>query len=111
MITFPVSQVQVTAVEDTFDPSNGHEMVSSLDEFENEGCQDILQASPIEESSIPSTNGFVHGVIQAYSRHHNLEIRPDDVWLAIMVQFGLYVNGNAEKLRSALVKHKGQSSW
>ncbi|CAK4085763.1 unnamed protein product [Aphanomyces euteiches] len=108
MITFPVSQVQVSAVENTLDPSNGHTILSSLKEFKKEGCQDILQATPIENSFVASTSSFVRGVIQAYNQHHNLEIRPDDVWLAIMVQFGLYVNGNAEKLRSALVKHEGQ---
>ncbi|KAG9409253.1 hypothetical protein AC1031_019503 [Aphanomyces cochlioides] len=77
-------------------------------DFKKEGCQDILQATPIENPFVPSTNGFVRGAIQAYNQHHNLEIRPDDVWLAIMVQFGLYVNGNADKMRTALVKHEGQ---
>ncbi|KAH9098426.1 hypothetical protein Ae201684P_017638 [Aphanomyces euteiches] len=108
MITFPVSQVEVTAVENALDSSKANTIVSSLKDFKKEGCQDILQATPIENPSVPSTNGFVRGAIQAYNQHHNLEVRPDDVWLAIMVQFGLFVNGNAEKLRQGLVKHEGQ---
>ena len=26
----------------------------------------------------PSPNGFVHGAIRAYNRHHHLRIRPED---------------------------------
>ncbi|KDO25464.1 hypothetical protein SPRG_09407 [Saprolegnia parasitica CBS 223.65] len=54
------------------------------------------------------TFGFVRGVIEAYNNHHDLVLRPDDIWLAILIQFGLYVDGNAEELRSSLVKHEGK---
>ncbi|KAG9398847.1 hypothetical protein AC1031_014165 [Aphanomyces cochlioides] len=72
------------------------------------GAQDILQALPIKASFATSKSGFVLGAIQAYNQHHNLVIRPDDVWLAIMVQFGFFVNGNAETLHDSLVRHQGQ---
>ncbi|KAJ7730495.1 hypothetical protein DFH07DRAFT_681593, partial [Mycena maculata] len=35
-------------------------------------------------------NGFVDTVLCAYTHHHALVIRPDDVWLAVVSQFGFY---------------------
>ncbi|KAJ7208212.1 hypothetical protein GGX14DRAFT_454167, partial [Mycena pura] len=35
-------------------------------------------------------NGFVDTVLCAYTHHHALVIRPDDVWLAIVSQFSFY---------------------
>lgn len=52
-------------------------------------------------------NGFVGTVVEAYSSHHHLIIRPDDVWLAIMTQFSAYVEANSETLRDRFVEHKG----
>ncbi|KDO25409.1 hypothetical protein SPRG_09351 [Saprolegnia parasitica CBS 223.65] len=52
--------------------------------------------------------GVARDVIEAYNNHHDLVLRPDDIWLAILIQFGLYVDGNAEELRSSLVKHEGK---
>lgn len=53
-------------------------------------------------------NGFVAAIFAAYCSHHNLELRPDDVWQAILAQFSLYVNANGETLRSKFVSHQGQ---
>ncbi|EGO21327.1 hypothetical protein SERLADRAFT_476365 [Serpula lacrymans var. lacrymans S7.9] len=66
-------------------------------------CGELLQTSLSESDPsiydiIPQKNGFVHTVMEAYNRHRALIIRPDDVWLAILIQFSLYVNGNAELL-------------
>lgn len=58
----------------------------------------------------PSANGFVHAAIRAYNAHHHLRIRPDDIWIAILSQFSIYVNANAEKMRSTFVAHQGQKS-
>ncbi|KAK6995714.1 hypothetical protein R3P38DRAFT_3288118 [Favolaschia claudopus] len=40
--------------------------------------------------------------MNAYSFHHALVIRPDDVWIAIVSQFSFYVHANAERLRRAI---------
>jgi len=48
-------------------------------------------------------NGFVNTVFSCYNTHHNLILRPDDVWTAIMVQFSFYVNKEAEKFRGKFV--------
>lgn len=53
-------------------------------------------------------NGFIGSVYSAYCRHHNLVLRPDDLWLAILIQFSLYVNKNADALRHHFVKHEGK---
>ena len=67
---------------------------------------EVLSQTP----SPPSSNGFVYSAMRAYSKHHRLVIRPDDVWLAILTQFSLFVNANAESLRHAFVQHKGKKA-
>eukprot|EP01112_Ceratiomyxa_fruticulosa_P004269 TRINITY_DN1473_c0_g1_i4.p1 TRINITY_DN1473_c0_g1~~TRINITY_DN1473_c0_g1_i4.p1 ORF type:complete len:198 (+),score=45.84 TRINITY_DN1473_c0_g1_i4:235-828(+) len=42
-------------------------------------------------------NSFANAAMAAYANHHNLVIRPDDVWIAIMTQFSFYVNANSEE--------------
>jgi len=58
--------------------------------------------------TVASQNGFVHACIRAYNDHHNLVLRPDDIWVAILTQLGVYINANAEELRSQFVAHEGQ---
>ncbi|KAF0687045.1 Aste57867_21184 [Aphanomyces stellatus] len=92
-------------------PNAATNLVSSRKEFKQEGCGEVLQESPLEhggENTYATSNGFVLGVVRAYNEHHHLVLRPDDVWLAIMTQFGLYANANAEMLRHSLVKHDGK---
>ncbi|KAK1827894.1 hypothetical protein QBC39DRAFT_163153 [Podospora conica] len=55
-------------------------------------------------------NGFVYACIEAYNEHHNLVLRPDDIWLAILTQLSSHINANAATLRSRLVSHDGQKS-
>lgn len=54
------------------------------------------------------TAGFVDTVFYAYRQHHSLIIRPDDIWTAILIQFSLYVNANAEALRHSFVNFEGK---
>lgn len=56
----------------------------------------------------PSENGFVWAAYHAYSDHHHLVIRPDDVWFSILTQLSFFINANAEELRSFFVAHSGQ---
>ena len=56
----------------------------------------------------PDSNGFVNAAIKAYSRHHHLKIRPEDVWLAILTQLSSYINAHAEELRGSFVAHEGK---
>lgn len=36
---------------------------------------------------MPTMNGFIDSAVFAYAHHHDLVIRPDDVWIAILSQF------------------------
>ncbi|KAK2771795.1 hypothetical protein CKAH01_14218 [Colletotrichum kahawae] len=55
-------------------------------------------------------NGFVYSVLRAWKQHLHLELRPDDVWLAVLVQFSFFINGpgRAEALRNHFLSHEGQ---
>ena len=55
-----------------------------------------------------TTNGFFQTLYDAYMKHGDLKITPDDVWLTIMLYFSKYVLQHAEKLRNAFVTHEGQ---
>lgn len=52
--------------------------------------------------------GFVSAVYAAFCGHHNLVLRPDILWQAILTQLSFYINKHAEKLRSQFVAHEGQ---
>jgi hypothetical protein len=79
--------------------------------------RESLQSKRVIQSSFPdlananisaSPNGFVMAVEAAYSQHHHLSIRPEDVWVSILTQFSFHVNAHAEELRSFFVAHEGQ---
>jgi hypothetical protein len=73
--------------------------------------QSSFSAAAFDESHISSSNnGFVHAAFQAYSSHHHLTIRPDDVWFAILSQLNFYINAHAEELRDHFVAHEGQKA-
>jgi hypothetical protein len=50
----------------------------------------------------------VRAAWHAYSNHHHLTLRPEDVWFAILTQLSFHVNANAEELRPYFVAHEGQ---
>ncbi|KAE8140332.1 hypothetical protein BDV38DRAFT_280328 [Aspergillus pseudotamarii] len=55
-----------------------------------------------------SEHGFVWAVYSAYSHHHHLTLRPDDVWFSILSQLRYYIPAHAEELRSFFVSHEGK---
>ncbi|KAA6408381.1 MAG: hypothetical protein FRX48_08123 [Lasallia pustulata] len=77
---------------------------------DHEKMDRMLQSSfDTEQKTLyASTNGFVHGAVEAYSSHHHLILRPDDVWLAILTQLSFYINAHSEELRGRLVPHDGK---
>ncbi|RYN20296.1 hypothetical protein AA0112_g10715 [Alternaria arborescens] len=83
---------------------------TSLSDSKN--CKWIIQSSVSEDEFskshiVESNNGFVHAAFTAYSWHHHLVIRPEDVWFAILSQLNVYINANAEALRDHFVSHQG----
>ncbi|PUU76898.1 hypothetical protein B9Z19DRAFT_1028066 [Tuber borchii] len=57
---------------------------------------------------IPYGNGLVNGIIRAFEQDLHLVLRPDDIWLSILTQFSMFVNGNSEDLRTQFVAHQGK---
>lgn len=78
---------------------------------EHKRSKQILQSSflDIEDTCIRShRNGFVGAAVYAYSNHHNLTLRPEDIWFSILTQLSFYINAHAESLRSSFVSHDGK---
>ncbi|KDR78614.1 hypothetical protein GALMADRAFT_244066 [Galerina marginata CBS 339.88] len=75
---------------------------------------ELLQSSLVDTdfSAIsPKKNGFVDTIVAAYNGHQHLVLRPDDVWIAVLGQFNLYVNAHAEDLRNHFVAHEGKKNY
>jgi hypothetical protein len=53
-------------------------------------------------------NGLVNAALSAYLSHNHLILRPEDVWFAILAQFSIYINTNAERARELFVNHEGK---
>lgn len=70
----------------------------------------IIQSSfrDLDQSStiIPFSNGLVNGIIRAFEQDLHLALRPDDIWISILTQFSMFVNGGAERLRAHFVAHE-----
>ncbi|KXH50710.1 hypothetical protein CSIM01_01559 [Colletotrichum simmondsii] len=62
-----------------------------------------------KDTIVAFKNGFIITVLRAWEQHLHLELRSDEVWLAIIVQFSFFVNkpGRAEALRDRFVVHEG----
>lgn len=87
------------------------ELLESACPNEHKDCKELLQSSftPLSSSHIcPLSNGFVHTAIEAYSNHYHLQIRPEDVWFAIIAQLSFYINRHAEELRGKFVAFEGK---
>ncbi|CAG7930142.1 unnamed protein product [Penicillium olsonii] len=93
--------------------STAEELLERSSPEDHRRSQDLIQSSfprSLFHSShvSASEHGFVWAVFHAYSEHHNLTIRPEDVWFSILTQLSFFVNAHAEELRSFFVAHEGQ---
>jgi hypothetical protein len=92
--------------------SNG-KLLADTSSRDANACKWLIRSSVSEDEFqksciFGSNNGFVHAAFDAYSYHHHLTIRPEDVWFAILSQLNFYINANAEALRDHFVAHEGQ---
>ncbi|EGC28748.1 hypothetical protein DICPUDRAFT_159767 [Dictyostelium purpureum] len=109
-ITFKVSDAQVNPVNNPreFDQKSLYE----------EGGRPGMRAAAVEKTIIKTSisnqskafgnNSLVNSVFTAYCQHHNLVLRPDDFWTAILIQLSLYINANSEQLRDKIVDFEGK---
>ncbi|KAF2450369.1 hypothetical protein P171DRAFT_426763 [Karstenula rhodostoma CBS 690.94] len=81
--------------------------------WEQKKSKGVIQSSIpptayLEKHIAPSVNGLVWAAYHAYSKHHHLTLRPEDIWFAIISQLSFYINAHAEDLRSLFVAHEGR---
>lgn len=93
--------------------SSAEELLQGAAPREHQHCETLVQTSFVRSQFrtghiTPSTNGSVWAAYYAYSHHHHLCIRPEDVWFAILTQISYFINAHAEELRSHFVAHEGQ---
>ncbi|PJE77586.1 hypothetical protein CI610_03489 [invertebrate metagenome] len=53
-------------------------------------------------------NGLLDAIFVAYSEHLHLVLRPDDIFLPVVANFGRYLNKHAEEMRKFFVQHEGK---
>ncbi|KAF5606577.1 uncharacterized protein FSUBG_5976 [Fusarium subglutinans] len=93
---------------------NTSQLLQGASSREADGCKQIIQSSfsingSLEENHVTaSKNGLVWSCFYAYSTHHHLIIRPEDVWFAMITQLSVYINANSERMRDFFVSHEGQ---
>ena len=101
----PVITIYKTAAKSSLD------LLRGVCVKESKECAELMQSSfgsDIKRPIYASANGLLHGAIMAYNEHHHLQIRPEDVWFAILSQLSFYINAHAEELRSMFVAHEGR---
>ncbi|KAL0940172.1 uncharacterized protein CTRU02_202935 [Colletotrichum truncatum] len=86
------------------------EVLSYFSFLETPPLKQIISASPLdtEFGIAPNKSGFVHTIIRAFQQDLHLRLRPDDVWLAILIQLGFYIIKHEADLRHVFVAHAGK---
>ena len=110
-VTFKVAPHTANTANDVADiKSIGLLRWCSYEQFDV--CEELLQSfigrgpDAVASNFMGAAGGLVSTVLTAYNSHHALVLRPDDVWLAILVQFSFYVNAHADELRDKFVAHE-----
>ena len=108
-VTFRTSDKSSEPVSYNTQPKGLKQILKSLIEYKKSNLGEIIQHSS-DNSSCPYgvNNGFVLSIVRAYNKNHNIVLRPDDFWTAVLTQFSLYVNANAEALRDKFVDFSGK---
>ncbi|XP_037044781.1 uncharacterized protein LOC119080492 [Bradysia coprophila] len=89
--------------------SSKSSVCSQLKPYIRNHCTKVLMESQYSSRVRVSTNnGFVGTVIDCYNNHHNLIIRPDDIWTVILTQFSFYINNKAGEFRREFVNFDGK---
>lgn len=76
---------------------------------EHSECKDIIQSSFMFEAETElhsSPNGFILGAVEAYSGHHHLLIRPEDIWFAILTQLSILIKKYHIELGGKFLNHE-----
>jgi len=69
----------------------------------------IMTSTNPQNAIYPALHNSLAGAIyQAYNKHYKLTLRPDDIWLSIVIVLSDYINCHAEEMRKLFVKHEGK---
>jgi len=71
-------------------------------------CTIIQSSKAGDDVCFEARQGLVSAICDAYNSHHELVLRPDDVWQAILTQLSFYVQAHAEELRERFVDFEGK---
>lgn len=108
----------------TFNFPNVEEKELKIDQYNLKSMSNILKKSKkmfndgdriYFASDRPNTfkshqrNGLIGTIIESYSNHIPLILRPDDIWLTICCVFAKYVCSHSEEMRSCFVEHSGRT--
>lgn len=108
--TFKSSSIRDVA-EHTVKKSTTFESNIKASKNYKENCKQFVKSSVDNDKpryKALFSNGFIGGILDAYNNHYNLSLRPDNVWIAILTQFSLYMNNNSEAMREKIVSHSGK---
>lgn len=100
--TFKVADKNPEEVKRSRKPETS--ICSQLKSYKKKHCTTVLTETPFTSTVEPTPiNGFLQAVIDCYNRHHNLVIRPDDIWMALLTQFSFYINRHTDEFRNQFV--------
>lgn len=63
---------------------------------------------PFQEDPYPSSPSLIRSAVQAWGCHSHLRIRPDDIWLQILIQQNFFARLNGEHLQGFFHFAKGE---
>jgi len=109
-VTFQL-QVKGQSVKPPTDTPRSYTLAKALqasDIFEKKSGQLITASEPKNTVRASLNNSFVSALYEAYNSHYFLVIRPDDVWLTIVLALADYINNHAEEMRDLFVTHQGK---
>lgn len=105
----PVTITTASHASREWKSSNPSRSIGALFKNSESVIQSSISKTLLAEKHVsPSRNGFVWAAYHAYSGHHHLTVRPEDIWFAILSQLSFYINANAEELREYFVAHEGR---
>jgi hypothetical protein len=120
-VTISVSDVKPLSFDSSTAAASATELLnmSCPNEFASQPSARVLMSSfaafnEEDRSSLPdgtifpSSDGFVRGALDAWARHQQLVLRPDEVWFEILVQLNFFMKAHAEDVRDIFVSHQGK---
>ena len=94
------------------DSANFENLIEMKEFFINDFDKILFTSHDKNQKSMFSNfgNGLLGTIYMCYSGHYPLVLRPDDIWINILLVFSNYVSTHAEKMRHYFVEHEGKKN-